>query len=282
MGIIKAIPTLVANIPKIITALVDVWEAFNWMSLGKKAITLLKDGVLAMVRAVKASGTTIMSSITNALKSLPSNLLSLGKNAMNNLGSAIRGAAGAVKSAATSILKSVTGALASLPSKMLSIGKDLVRGLWNGISDMAGWVIGKIQGFGDSVLGGIKKFFGIKSPSRVFRDQVGKMLGLGLAEGIEESADAPARAMAALSDGVLDEAAEFNGLTLERQMQHTFAAPETAGAEAGLLSKLDKILDAIERGHIIAIDGDTWVGATADKMDRALGLRRTLAAKGAI
>lgn len=282
MGIIKAIPTLVANIPKIITAIVDVWEAFNWVNLGKKAITFLKDGVLKMVGAVKSAGTTIMNSVTNVLKSLPSNLLNLGRNAMNGLGSAIRGAAGAVKSAATSILTSVTGALASLPSKMLGIGKDLVRGLWNGISDMAGWVIGKIQGFGDSVLGGIKKFFGIKSPSRVFRDQVGKMLGLGLAEGIEGSADEPIKAMADLSAGVLDEAAEFNGLTLERQMQHTFAAPETAGADTGLLGKLDKILDAIERGQIITIDGDAWVGATADRMDRALGHRRTLAAKGAI
>ena len=38
----NAIPTLVTNIPKIITAIVDVWEAFNWINLGKKAMTFLK------------------------------------------------------------------------------------------------------------------------------------------------------------------------------------------------------------------------------------------------
>jgi hypothetical protein len=108
------------------------------------------------------------------------------------------------------------------------------------------------------------------------------MLGLGLAEGIEDSADAPVKAMADLSAGVLDEAADFNGLTLERQMQHTFANPEAAAQESGVLGALDKILAAIERGQIIAIDGDALVGATADRIDRALGQRRILAARGAV
>ena len=282
MGIIKAIPTLVANAPKIITALVDVWEAFNWVNLGKKAITFLKDGVLKMVGAVKSAGTSVMNGATNALKALPSKLLNLGKSAMQSLSGAIKNAIGTVKAGATSVLTGIVNTFKNLPSKMLSIGKNLVKGLWNGISDMAGWVIGKIQGFGDKVLGGIKKFFGIKSPSRVFRDEVGKMLGLGLAEGIEDSADAPAKAMADLSAGVLDEAAQFNGLTLDKQIQHTFAAPDVASTDSGVLSKLDKILEAIEKGQIIALDGDTLVGGTVDKMDRALGQKRLLAARGVV
>lgn len=282
LGIIKAIPTLVKNIPKIITAIVDVWEAFNWLNLGKKAITFLKDGVLKMVSSVKSAGSSVLNGITNAIKSLPDKLLSLGKNAVQKLASAIKGALSTAKSAATSLLNGVVNTLKGLPSKLLSIGKDLVRGLWNGISDMTGWVIGKIQSFGDSVLGGIKRFFGIKSPSRVFRDEVGKMLGLGLAEGIEDSTDAPVKAMADLSAGVLDEAADFNGLTLERQLQHTFAGPEAAGGDSGVLGALDKILAAIERGQVIALDGDALVGATAGKIDRALGQRRALVARGAV
>ena len=280
MGIIKAIPTLIANIPKIITAIVDVWEAFNWLNLGKKAITFLKDGVLKMVGAVKSAGKTIMTNITNVLKDLPGNLLKLGKNAISNLGGALRNGLSTVKSAATSILNGVLDIIKGLPSKMLSVGKDLVRGLWNGISDMAGWVIGKIQGFGDSILGGIKSFFGIKSPSRVFRDEVGAMLAEGMAEGIEENADAPLDAMAGLSNDLLDEANSLNGLTLERKMKNTFEAP-TAAAGSNMLEKLDLILAALERGQIITIDGKQLIGATADGYDNALGQRRVLAARGA-
>lgn len=281
MGIIKAIPTLIANIPKIITAIVDVWEAFNWLNLGKKAITFLKDGVLKMVGAVKSAGKTILTTITDAIKNLPGNLLKLGKNAISDLGGSIRNGLSTVKSAATSILNGVLDTIKGLPSKMLSVGTDLVKGLWNGISDMTGWVIGKIQGFGDSILGGIKSFFGIKSPSRVFRDEVGAMLAEGMAEGIEENADAPLDAMAGLSNDLLDEANSLNGLTLERKMKNTFEAPTATSATTSLAGKLDLILAALERGQIITIDGKQLIGATADGYDNALGQRRVLAARGA-
>lgn len=283
MGIIKAIPSLISNAPKIITALVDVWEAFNWVNLGRKAITFLKDGILKMVGSVKSAGTSIMNGATNALKALPSKLLTIGKNAMSGLASAIRNAIGTVKSGATSVLNGVVNTLKGLPSKMLGIGKDLVKGLWNGISDMAGWVIGKIQGFGESVLGGIKKFFGIKSPSRVFKNEVGKMLAVGLAEGVEENAKDPIKAVQQLSADMLGEAESLNGLTLERRLQHTFATPASVSAvESGMLEKLDKILEAVKQGRLIALDGDKLVGGTVGRTDAALGQRRVLAARGAV
>ena len=282
LGIIKAIPTLVANIPKIITAILDVWEAFNWLSLGKKAITLLKDGVLKMVGAVKSAGTSVVTNITGAIKSLPDKLFSLGKGSMSKLVSAIKNAAGSIKTAAKSLFNNVLTTFKSLPSKMGSIGKDLVRGLANGISDMAGWVLNKIKGFTDSILKGIKGFFGIKSPSREMA-WIGQMLDEGLVKGVEDHADKPLAAMADLSQDMLDEAEELNGLTINRQLNTAFAssAPMST-AETGILGKLDKILTAIENGQILTIDGDTLVGATIAAYDAKLGQRRLLAARGAL
>lgn len=46
--------------------------------------------------------------------------------------------------------------------------------------------------------------------------------------------------------------------------------------------KLDKILDALEKGQVLTIDGRALVGATATRMDTALGQRRALAARGAM
>lgn len=282
-GILQAIPALIENAPKILRAIIDVWEAFNWVNLGKKAVTFLKDGILSMVKAVKSAGTNVLNNITGALKGLPSNLMNIGKSALSNLGGAIRSGASAVKSAATGIFNTVVGAITSLPSKMLGIGKDIVRGLWNGISDMTGWVVGKIQGFGDSVLGGIKSFFGIESPSKVFRDEVGKMLPAGMAEGIARGADAPLDALHALSADMTDEAGDLNGLTLERRLQHTFtAAPSVSAVDTSMLGKLDSILEAIKQGQVIALDGDKLVGRTVNKTDAALGQRRVLVTRGAV
>lgn len=66
-------------------------------------------------------------------------------------------------------------------------GKQLIQGLWNGINNMAGWIAEKIRGFGEGVLGSLKSFFGIESPSKLMRDEVGKYIGEGVAEGIADS-----------------------------------------------------------------------------------------------
>jgi phage-related protein len=148
---------------------------------------------------------------------------------------------------------------------------------------MTDWVIGKIKGFGNSVLGGIKKFFGIKSPSRVFRDEVGAMLAEGMAVGIEDNADAPLDALTRVGDDLLSGADGFNGLTLERQLNHTFRAENPAAQVAGgLNAKLDQILDAITRGQVILLDGKKLIGGTAEGYDTALGHRRALIEMGAL
>ena len=41
-GLIQAIPTLIASIPQIIVAMVNVFTAYNWLSLGKSLITGIK------------------------------------------------------------------------------------------------------------------------------------------------------------------------------------------------------------------------------------------------
>jgi phage-related minor tail protein len=280
-GIISAIPTLIANVPKIITAIVDVWEAFNWLNLGKKAITLLKDGVLKMVSSVKSAGKTIATTVTDTLKDLPSKLLNLGKSAISDLGGSIKNGVGSITSAAKSIFTAIVNAVKSLPGEMLSIGKNLVQGIWNGISGMSGWLSSQVWSFCSSVLSSIKSFFKIKSPSQVLRDDVGAMLAEGMAVGIEENADAPIDAMTDLSNGLLDEAEGLDGLTLERKLNNTFTAPAAAAASsAGMLDKLDRILAALERGQVLTIDGKALIGATADGYDAEMGRRRALVARG--
>ncbi len=86
---------------------------------------------------------------------------------------------------------------------MLSIGKNLVQGLWNGISGSFTWIKNKISGWVGNVMDFIKGLFGIHSPSAVMRDEVGKMLGLGMAEGIEDSRNVVNGAVRKLGDAAL-------------------------------------------------------------------------------
>lgn len=187
LGLIQSIPTLIANIPKIISAIVDTLMAFQWLNLGRGIIKFLGDGIGAMKDFVVKKGFEILSGLKNTLMNLPSTLANIGRTAVSGLGNAISAGISWVKNAAGNIVSAIVNTIKSIPGKMLSIGEDIVKGLWNGISDMTGWVIDKIQGFGESVLGGIKDFFGIHSPSRVMRDEVGKYMAQGVGVGFEKN-----------------------------------------------------------------------------------------------
>ena len=88
-GLISAIPTLVANIPKIIQAILDVWEAFNWINLGKNVIKALGDGITSMIGFAKNAISNVKNGITSIISKLPSNLMQIGKNGISGLANAI-------------------------------------------------------------------------------------------------------------------------------------------------------------------------------------------------
>jgi len=62
---------------------------------------------------------------------------------------------------------------------------DITGGITEGISKGASDVVGGVQKFGEDVYNGFCSFFGIRSPSRLMRDKVGKMLALGVGQGID-------------------------------------------------------------------------------------------------
>ena len=49
------------------------------------------------------------------------------------------------------------------------------------------WLIGKITGWFNGVVGSVKRFLGIASPSKLFADEIGENMGLGIGEGFENS-----------------------------------------------------------------------------------------------
>ena len=60
------------------------------------------------------------------------------------------------------------------------------KGSGIGINNAVSWIVDKIKGFCGGIVDKIKEFFGIHSPSTVFRDEVGKYLAQGLGEGFSD------------------------------------------------------------------------------------------------
>ena len=68
---------------------------------------------------------------------------------------------------------------------MYEIGKNLIRGLWEGIQSMGGWIKDKVGSFFGGIGDKVKAVFGVHSPSRVFRNEIGRFLPMGLVDGVK-------------------------------------------------------------------------------------------------
>lgn len=86
-GLLDAIPKIKENIPKIIQAIVAVWQAFNWVGLGKNVITFIGNGI----KSLQANLPTMLKNIgekgLNLFKSI--NWLNLGESVINFIGGGI-------------------------------------------------------------------------------------------------------------------------------------------------------------------------------------------------
>lgn len=71
--------------------------------------------------------------------------------------------------------------------KMKDIGKNLIEGIWDGIKNAKDWLIEKVSGWCNTITDSIKDFFGIHSPSTLFRDTIGNNLALGIGEGFVDT-----------------------------------------------------------------------------------------------
>lgn len=183
-GIISAIPTLIANIPQIFQAILAVWSALNWINLGKNVITFIKNGIEQLQTQVPQAIKDIGTKAIEWFKGV--NWATAGKDAVNFIKTAITGLASLIPNALRSIGSAAVSAFKSID--WFDLGSNVIKGIVNGISSGIGWIKDAAKEAAQSALNAAKNLLGIESPSKVFRDQVGKMITAGLSIGIDDGA----------------------------------------------------------------------------------------------
>lgn len=280
----EALPGIIETIVGMIPVLIETLLTYL-PDLIEASITLLMALIDAIPTIIKELTKALPKIITKITSTLIANLPLLIKAAIQLFMGILKAIPTIIKELAKSmpqIISAIVKGLGAGLKSVTNVGKNLIAGLWQGISDKVQWLKDKISGFASSVLDSIKSFFGVHSPSTKTA-WIGEMLDRGLADGVLDNMDDPINAMERVTSGVLDAANNVDGLSLERNIQATTAAAAGSMFNDGSLSiKLDRILNAIEAGKVIALDGDTFVGATVGKYDAALGQRRLLAERGAL
>ncbi len=179
------IPLVISTVVQLVETLLDNIDLI--IDAGIALLMGLADGLIVALPQLVAKIPVIIEKLVAAIvRNLPK-LLQAGIQLVVKLGAGLVQAIPQLLAQLPKIISSIVKGFASYKDEIGEIGSDIIRGLWNGINDMASWIGKKIKGFGENVLGGIKDFFGINSPSKVMADEVGKNLALGIGQGFEKN-----------------------------------------------------------------------------------------------
>ena len=188
-GIAQALPEL---IPQAVNAVITIVENLidnidMIIEAGMELLIGLAEGLIDAIPQLIDKIPTIIEKLLDAIiKNLPK-LIQMGVQLVVKLATGLVQAIPTLVGKIPQLISSVLGAIGKLPGMVVDIGKNIVSGIWSGISNMASWLWNKISGWCSDIFNSIKNFFGIHSPSKLFADKVGKMLGLGVGEGFDDS-----------------------------------------------------------------------------------------------
>lgn len=207
MTIVKAIPkivvALVKALPSIIKAIIDGLKNLPgnlWNNVLSPAISKFGDFVSNAKDKAAEAGRNFLTNLIEHIKELPGKVKEKVDAVIEKVKSFATDFVNKAKQAGSDFKDKIVNEIKELPDKMLDIGGNIVEGIWDGINNKFDWLTGKIQSFTDNVTSKLKSFFGIHSPSRVMRDEVGKFLALGIAEGITQNEDTVVKAAEHLGD----------------------------------------------------------------------------------
>ncbi|MHA7227830.1 phage tail protein [Glutamicibacter soli] len=194
---LKGITSVLGSIKGVFT---NVWGAIKGFV----------SGVVRNIQTIVQGSMAVMRGVVQFAMGAIRNFFSAGWNAVKGIVtggmSAIKNAVSTGISAVVNFFKALPGkivsSLSSLAGKLGTVGRQMIQGMIDGIKGMAKNVIDSITGVAKGAIDGAKRLLGIHSPSRVFRDEVGKQISRGLAAGVTADQGKAVKAVEDLSKAV--------------------------------------------------------------------------------
>ena len=138
-----------------------------------------------MPSKAREMGANFVNNVASFMQQLPGIIKQYLDSALNNLRIWVTQMGQKGREAVQSLINNVVSAASGIANKVMSIGSDIVAGVWNGIQGAAGWFTDQVKDFFSGIVDGVKDTLGIGSPSKVFRDEIGRWLPPGVVQGFE-------------------------------------------------------------------------------------------------
>lgn len=187
LGILQNLPQLITQGAAVITNFVNglLSSLPSVLQSGVQMILRLVDGIINNLPAIiSAAAQAIARFIASIASNLPQ-ILSTGIKIIGELASGLIRAIPNLVGKIPQIISAIKDAFLSVD--WLSVGVNIIKGIASGVASAAGQLVDAAVGAATDALNWVKSKLGIHSPSRVFRDQVGKNMALGIGVGFEDN-----------------------------------------------------------------------------------------------
>lgn len=197
-GLTESIPELIPTVIDAVFAIVDTFldNIDQLIDAGIELLMALTDG---LVEAIPSLIEKVPEIIIKLVQAFVRNYPKMAKAGADTIGKFLEACWAVFKTcwtlAGQYLYDYVIKPIADKGKELIGIGKNMVAGLWDGFKEKFSEIIGKIKGLIDLIPESIKKILGIHSPSKVMREEVGKMISLGIAAGIDDGKSEVQKAM---------------------------------------------------------------------------------------
>lgn len=158
---------------------------WTWLTT---TISRVGSWVVQMASRAQQAGSRFLNNVSIFIRQLPGRVWSFLVSTIARVISFATQFAQKGTQAAQTFKNNIINGISSLPSRMVSIGSNIIHGIISGITSAAGSLFSTMQNIASRALNAAKGALGIHSPSRIFRDEIGKMIPKGVTVGIEANA----------------------------------------------------------------------------------------------
>lgn len=138
-----------------------------------------------MANKAREMGTNFVNNVESFMKQLPGKIKQYLDSSIDKLKTWVTQMGTKGKEGVKSLIDNVKSAASGIADKVKSIGSDIVSGVWNGIKAAEGTFVSNVKSFFSGIVNRVKQSLGISSPSKVFRDEIGRWLPPGVVQGFE-------------------------------------------------------------------------------------------------
>lgn len=264
-GVAQNAPNIISTLTAVLNKLISTIMT-NLPKFLQKGVELVGRMISGIAQHTPAIISQLVGMLASLIANIASHLPEFLQKGIELIGQMAAGIVSAIPNIITKIPQIFNDIKAKLSSfDWVGLGKNIIEGIKNGVINAGSALVSAAVEAVKNAFNGMKNFLGIKSPSKLAEQVIGKNWALGIGEGFERYLP-----IDPMIDSIKD---AFDQIGNTEVTMASGTMTQTVGANTQLYGILGQLLSEISKlgGMGVYLDGKTLVGQLVPAIDTAMG-----------